>query len=173
MERIDINEELIYEEVKKDIFHKDTLHIEEKYLSYLPESWRECLVFLLFNIDGHLDYFTRIRILDEEKGYKLLKFLKRDFIKVIIFKNEKNSKYCWSVDMIKINNNIMNNDTVLLIGGERLRRYCDERNIYYKSIMTKEGDLAFASSLKLLKNEGEDCRVPLMGDIESMGLLNK
>ena len=45
----------------------------------------------------------------------------------------------------------------LFIGGEELRLYCDERNIFYKSCLMGN-KLISGSNLMWEKQDGEDCR---------------
>ena len=45
-------------------------------------------------------------------------------------------------------------------GGERLRKYCDKKNIYYKSVLDSNGNLLSVTTMEYQKKDNEDCRVP-------------
>lgn len=146
----------------KDELKKGTLFVLEKYLSSLAANgdWIDCISYIFFNGTKEEPYLYA-NILDEKDTENLMKQLSRNRIKLIIIKKEKENNYWWDCLLLKFKPDNKTDDVVVFFGGEQLRKYCDERNLYYGSIITEDGLLMSSTSLKLLKHEEEDCRIPL------------
>lgn len=134
---------------------KGSLFLLEKYLGHLPDDWMDCILFI-FKRGIYPVHESACIILDEDESEKAFKLIAKDNVRVFIFSEDK--KRVWMVQLHK--ENIKGEDKVLYVGGENLRKFCDDKNIFYKSMKTEKGQLISGSNLKWLKKIGEDCRDP-------------
>jgi len=152
--------------IKKKIESKDTLVILEENLDKCPNDHLDCIMFImkLGLMKDPLQCNYGVIIFDEEESEKLDKLLSLDKIKVFVFKMSKNKgtpNKMWSILLTKerTNDSESQGSNKIFIGGEELRKFCDNKNIYYKTISTKTGSLLSGTTLMYLKDPGEDCRL--------------
>lgn len=134
---------------------KGTLFIKEKYLDCLPTEWLECLMFIKYN--GMRDEGHPVIILNDQQTEEMLNFLQKDDVKLIVFPEDR---ICWEVLLIKTYNK--NTDLIerIFVGGEKMRKFCDDKNIFYRSHLNDDNKLLSGTDMRWLKKENEDCRIP-------------
>jgi len=144
------------------------LFILEKYLDKLPHDYWDTLMFMFSNgLDQRKDN-SSVVILDDEESAELLEISSKEEIMVFVFSDEIRDK-CKIIWNLMLTKEFIENDPepkALYIGGENLRKFCDKRNIYYKSFLTKDNELLSGSNLMWQKKANEDCRVPVTKEKE-------
>lgn len=136
--------------------HKFNLVIEQKYLLEHPLEWDE---FIMITVKQQTSEVSRgfVVILDDKETNLVFDILKKKKIHLYVLGHPKSEQMLiWEVLAIK-------NDegNVTFIGGENFREYCDIHNLYYRSGID-DGKLLSASTCQYLKEEGEDCRIPMV-----------
>lgn len=143
--------------------HKEgCLFVFEKYLGHLPWDWHDCVMFIATQgIDQRKD--AGVVIMDDEETERVFKILSKDSIPLYVFSEKKKNEMTviWNCLIEKEMVDGHSDPKALYIGGEHLRKFCDERNIFYRTAKSKDGNLLSGSNLLWLKEEGEDCRNPL------------
>ena len=136
-----------------------SLFVQEKYLTELPLDWIDCVIFLC--TDGWKSTIESrfVLIMDDKLTEKVFSFTAKENIKLFILNPEKHK--LWSVLLTKEKNQETQENERVFLGGENLREFCDERNIYYRSIKSDDGALLSGTNLMWQKNPNEDCRVPM------------
>jgi hypothetical protein len=136
----------------------------EKYLDALPTDWHDCITFIFTNgmdqREGH-----HVVIMDDEETERFMKVYEKLEAPIFIISEKliDGKKYIWNVALarsVREDGKKDKDPEKVLIGGEEFRKYCDERNLYYRSFLTSEGLLISSSNLMYQKTEGEDCRIP-------------
>lgn len=143
----------------KDEVKKDTLFVFEKYLPSLCQmDYIDAVIFLLYQ---GIDQSNGVcLIMDEEETMKLNNMLEKSSIKIIVLPLKENG-VAWNVYMSReLDKEGKPSNNPILVGGEQFRKYCDSKDIFYKSFTTESG-LVSGSNLKYLKQDNEDCRIPL------------
>lgn len=148
--------------------HKEgCMFLKEEYLDALPTDWFDAVMFIFTNgIDQNKNSHTVI--MDDEMTERLNKILSMKQAPIFIISDRliDGQSYVWNVAIAKeINEENPDNPDPkkIFIGGEEFRKYCDEKNIFYRSFLTEEGLLISSSNLQYEKKHGEDCRNPLNG----------
>lgn len=160
-----MNREENIDDMKEFILKKydeGCLFILEKYLDQLPDDYFDTLSFIFCNgIDQNKNSF--LNILDEKQSEKFFKMTTEEKIQVFVFSDRiKNDKrVIWELLLLKEYVKDYPDPKKLFLGGENLRIFCDDRNLFYKSMLQENGDLISCSNLMWLKNEGENCRKPI------------
>lgn len=139
----------------------DFLIIEENLIEQLPHDWMDCVTALIaYNYDKRGSCFIS---LDDDESENFLKFLAKDTITLLVLSG-KDPLFGGFIYAVK-NDNDKDKDPEIIYGGTSfLRKYCDERNIYYRSTMKNLNNkkiLYSATNLKYLKKEDEDCTIPV------------
>lgn len=143
--------------------HKEgCLFLLEKYLVRLPYDWMDALMFI-FTSGLHETLHSGAIIMDDDESERFLNITSKQEIEVFIISDEKinGRSITWNMILTKEYLDNDHNAKILFLGGENLRKFCDERNIFYKSALTPDKTLVSGSNLKWQKKEGEDCRKPL------------
>jgi hypothetical protein len=140
-------------EIINDEMKKGSLFLLEKNLDRLPDDWIDCIMFIHRNGMSEEPLFP-LMIIDGDKEFETINNLveKKDH-KLIIFSHDK--KKVWNAMLLKNDDN-----EAWVCGGENLRLFCDERNIFYKSMTASDGSLLSATNMKFTKNKNDDCRHP-------------
>ncbi|SRR5258708_37237180 len=147
--------------LKKKI-KEGALFIFEKYLDKLPWDWIDCIIFIKYNgIDQNSDAF--VLTLDDKSSEDFFSTLNKEQIELFVYSDETRDgmKLCWNCLLAKEKIEGEKDLKPLFIGAENLRKFCDKRNIFYKSSLTSDGKLISGSNFRFQKNPGEDCLIPL------------
>lgn len=136
-----------------------SIFVLEKYLTGLPLDWIDCVTFIC--TDGWKEELglSYVLIMDEEMTEKVFTLTAKENIKLFILNTEK--RKLWNVLLSREKNEKTGEYERVFIGGENLREFCDERNLYYRSSKAKDGSLLSGTNMLYIKNPGEDCRVPM------------
>lgn len=141
----------------KDEEKKGSLFLLEKYLDALPSDWIDSVMFIATQgMKEQQDQY--VVFLDEPDTSRVMKLTAKKEVRLIVFSPEK--KKVWNLLMAKEKMDDVPDPVCIFVGGENLRQFCDEKNIFYKSMVVENGDLLSVSTLKYMKKEGEDCRIP-------------
>lgn len=143
--------------IKKHKSIKNTFAFLDEWLQTCPLDWME-FVFFAVHVQNNVPNEFIICLDNDETS------LARD-----ILKEKKINMYIASIKPDEVGPNIIwqvialpnKEDEVVFMGGGSLRKYCDERNIYYESVVDSKGNLMSGSQFRYLKKENEDCRKPL------------
>lgn len=142
-------------------FDNGSLFVLEKHLGHIPWDWHDCVMFIATqgldkNPQAHLI------CLEENSTERLFKVMAQDKIKLYVFSEKKtdDKNVIWNCLITKENVEGHPDPKALYVGGEKLREFCDDRNIFYRSVVSEDGYLLSGSNLQWLKKEGEDCRDP-------------
>jgi hypothetical protein len=141
-------------EIKDDGF---TLIIELDEIIRAPDDWTEfCMLITGLNYPGsvHGDELSFVTLEDipMEKAFSIIK---HDSVKLIVLGHPKGDNVIWELCALN------NNGNKMYVGGEHFRLFCDDKNIYYRSLFDKDNVLMSGSDLKFTKNDDDDCRKPL------------
>lgn len=147
----------------KEELEKGTLFLFEKYLDKLPIDWFDCVMFIVTQglnknfIDDATIFF------DDEETQRVTSLINSDEIKVLIIANEEieGKTFLWESVLVKeyIEGHV--DPQRFFTGGENLRKFCDKKNIFYKSVLTKDERLLSGSDFMWTKKPGEDCKKPI------------
>jgi len=143
--------------IKKHKSIKNTFAFLDEWLHICPLDWVDFVLFAVHVQNHALDGF--IICLDDDEtslGMDILKEKKLNMYIASIKPDGSGPNIIWQV--IAFPNN---EDIVVFVGGESLRKYCDERNIYYESFIDSKGNLMSGSQFRYLKEENEDFRKPM------------
>ncbi len=142
---------------------KGSLFLWEKYLDRLPEDWIDCIMFIKTEgLNEELQNAGTI-ILDDEASKKLFEAIEKESLELFVLCEDK--KRMWNVLLTKEKNEKTNEYVKLFIGGENLRKFCDEKNIYYKTKQDRDGVLISGTNMLWQKEPGEDCRIPFVTQV--------
>lgn len=147
------------EEFLKNKYNEGSLFLLEKYLDALPYDWLDTVTFIFTNgIDQRKD--AHVVIMEDDESRRFLKVTSFSEIPIFILSDKEinGKKIIWNILLTKEYIDGDPDPKKLFIGGENLRKYCDERNIYYKSAIMGEDELIYGSNLMYQKKDGEDCR---------------
>ncbi len=130
------------------VITEDDLFLDNSLLSKVPTDWIDCVMFCVsqnYRETGS----SHLIILNDEQTAKALEFVDRSQFNLFVIENDS----LWHVRVVDTDGKR------LFLGGENLRKFCDDRNIFYKSIL-HEGKLLSGSDMLFVRKEGEDCRIP-------------
>ncbi len=134
-----------------------SLFLKEEYLDQLPLDWFDCIMFVANQgLDQNREAY--VLIMDEDQTSRVFDLIAKEEVKVFIA-NSKEGRF-WNVLFNKHKNEKTNELERIIMGGENLRKFCDKKNIYYKSYITEEGALLSGTQMQWQKQPNEDCRIP-------------
>jgi hypothetical protein len=136
--------------------HENTLCMAEEWLVKCPVDWMEFVMFAV-NLQTKDALVHLICLEDDETAQAFDIIAKRQFHLYVIGK----PKECEQLKVWELWCGPDDKDERWYYGGENLRKFCDEKNLYYRSMLDEKGQLMSASQCLYLKEEGEDCRVPV------------
>ncbi len=131
--------------------------IREKYLTGLPLDWIDCVTFCAYQ-GWQESPDSGMLVFDDEQTIKYMELLQRDNIRLFILNEEKQK--LWQLLLCKEKNPETGEYVKFFIGGENLREFCDEKNLFYKSALATDGGLLSSTNMMWLKEPGEDCTIP-------------
>jgi hypothetical protein len=148
----------------KEIIQKEidagSLFLLEKYLDKLPQDWIDCIMFIKSEgLTKELSPFGCM-ICDEDATKKMLEAIEKEYLKLLVLPEDQ--KIIWSVLLVKEKNEETKQYEKLFIGGENLRKFCDEKNIFYKTKQDRDGLLISGTNMLWEKQPDDDCRVPII-----------
>lgn len=139
------------------------LFLKEKYLDKLPDDYFEVVSFIF--LDGIKEELPQrfMVSMDEPESTKFFKLLALDNIPIYILSDREidGKKVMWNMMLTRAPCDKDKDPEKCFVGGENLRKFCDDRNLFYQSMKTPDGELISSSNLKWLKKDNEDCRVPM------------
>lgn len=135
----------------------NTLFLDDSLLDKTPEDWIDFAMLLTSqNYKGCTNSIPHSYMitLNDEQTSKAFEFINKDQIKIYIIDSE--NRHLWEV--VALNND----GKRIFVGGESFRKFCDKKNIFYKSTFkgNEKNLLISVSDMKYQKEEGEDCRIP-------------
>lgn len=143
-------------------YKKGSLFVWERWLDKLPMDYMDCILFLL--TQGLKEKIEDINdggrplIMDEPLSTQFIQTMEKEQVRVLVCSDDKTR--IWPCILIR-NIHEKEEPTRIFVGGENLRKYCDERNIYYGSKLTEKNKLLSATQMNFFKEPGEDCRKPM------------
>lgn len=155
------------EDYFKKKYDDGALFVLEKYIDRLPENWFECVMFISSN--GLKEHESlQCAFFSDEESKRVFDLLARDYIELFVVTDKIKNGHRVVWDCLVVQKRFKETENkepeAVYLGGESLRRFCDEKNIYYQTSKTPEGKLVSGTKFKWQKNDGEDCRIPTNGD---------
>lgn len=159
-------EKVKFEKVTKKLikkkYNEGKLFLFEKYLTGLPTDWFDCVSFIMFNgANENISENHFLLVLDEKPTMRLMDFVSKKIIEIIIVKKDEKENFWWNLAISPHKVDGIEDHVVLFQGGDSLRKFCDDKNLYYGSVMHEDGNLVSLTTLQYLKHAGEDCAAPL------------
>jgi hypothetical protein len=135
----------------------DTLFLDDSLLDKTPEDWMDFVMLLVGqNYRGCTNTIppSYLITLNDEQTKKAFEFIPKDQIKIYVI--DSNNSHLWEVMALN------KEGKRIFVGGEQFRKFCDKRNIFYKSTLRGNENklLMSVTDMKYQKVEGEDCRIP-------------
>lgn len=136
----------------------NTLVLDNKRLFERPTDWAEFIMLAVSLQSGDIS-IPYLICLDDKQTEKAFNIIKEEKCHIYILGHPCNEQFTvWEVLALRHEKT----NEVVFVGGENLRKLCDAENIYYRSMLHKDGELLSVTNLQLLKEHGEDCRLPDM-----------
>lgn len=136
--------------------HDNTLCMSEDWLVKCPVDWVEFVMFAV-NLQTKQALTHLICLEDDETAQAFDIIAKRQFHMYVIGNPHPTEQLkIWEIWCAPDDK-----DERWYYGGENLRKYCDENNLYYRSLYDSNGKLISGSQCLYLKKDGEDCRIPV------------
>lgn len=140
---------------KKEIA-EGSLFLLEKYLTQLPIDWIDCIAFI--STQGLKEIANEYLItMDDDQTKKFIDLIEKRDVKLFVISNDK--KIIWNLLITKHKNHKTGDFERLFIGGENLRKFCDKKNIFYKSKKVENGEILSGTTMMYEKHPGQDCRI--------------
>lgn len=132
------------------------LFMRERWLTQLPLDWIDCVMWVA--TQGMAEEPSYLIQIDSPLTEKVMEKLAKDTLEVYVL-SEQQSKI-WQLGLMKHENSDTGEQERIFFGGENLRQFCDDKDIYYRSMIATNGSLLSVTDMLYQKNPGEDCREP-------------
>lgn len=134
---------------------KNTMVLCDKWLTNVPLDWVE---FVMWTVKTQTETVNHLICLDDDETLFALDVLaKKEFHAFVVpFKPDVDKPiHIWEILCVP-----NDKEERWYYGGENLRKFCDSKNLYYRSVLNDAGELLSATQCIYEKHDGEDCRVP-------------
>jgi len=141
----------------KDKITKNSLFLPIQYFSRLPRDWVDSVMFLVTHnlmIDTESSHLI---VLEEEELKIFNRFVGYEQITLFVVDMNKNTTF--NVTMMRCSDPGKEN-IPMYIGGEQLRKFCDDKDFFYKTFKAPNGELYSSTNFIYIRDEGEDCSIP-------------
>ncbi len=133
-----------------------TLVLCDKWLTNAPLDWME---FVMWAVKSQTETVNHLICLADEETVQAFDILaqKQFHAYVVPFEPPENQPvHIWELWC-----GPSDKDERWYYGGENLRKFCDSKNLFYRSFLNENGELLSGSQCIYQKHKGEDCRIPV------------